>query len=130
MKNPSPEELFPHIKERVCKKCESVLPASNFSTFFHQKSGCYYLAGMCKGCAVKKAQEYARANKERVAENYKAHRKRSAEELRDWYIINQLKTRNGYTNEQIAELGKELLEAKRTLLKIHRKIKKINDAEK
>ncbi len=130
MKNPSPEELFPHIKERLCKKCDAVLPVSNFGVFFHKKSGLYCFAGMCKGCAVKKSKEYAENNKERVAQNHKAHRKRSVEQLRDWYVVGQLKNRNGFTDEQIAEMGEDLLETKRTLLKIHRKLKNLKNGEK
>ena len=99
--------------KKQCTKCGKI---KGFDEFYKEKTGKNGLQSYCKKCKNAAASVWRKANPEKV----KAKNKKETQNLPDYYVRNKLKQQS-YPPEMISP---ELIEVKRTILKIKRACKK------
>lgn len=130
---------------KVCPKCGFELDIGCFHTYFSKPRNKYRVANYCKECSKKvsnvnakrnykenrkKKLEYAanyrETNKDKISRNRNFYRRKHRANLKDCYVRELLVTRHNFSLEMLNE-NPELVENRRLIIKIKRKLKTIKE---
>lgn len=131
------------MKNKKCPKCGFELDIGCFHTYFSKLRNKYRIANYCKECSKKvsnvnskknykenrkKKLEYAAnyrlTNKERISRKRNFYRQRHRANLQDCYVRELLVTRHNFTTDILND-NPELIESRRLIIRIKRKLKEI-----
>ena len=127
---------------KTCPICKKEKPLEEYHKYFSKERQKYRVANYCKPCSrevskknatknysenkpkkLEYAKKYREENKERIKAKRPYYKKKQIEECQNCYIRELLVSKNKIQKDFITE-NPEILETKRLMLKIKRKIKK------
>lgn len=130
---------------KTCPVCKLEKPFEEYYTYFSKSRQKHRISNYCKECSretskeralkgyyknrtkrLDYAKEYRIKNKEKIKSKQSFYKKKKVDELQNCYLRELLQKRNKVSKEMI-ELNPEILETKRLLLKINRKLKTLKN---
>ena len=136
------------MEEKRCSKCPESKEISEFYYYYSKQKGKYIYASRCKNCLREYSKEKSRLNYKIDAESVKKRNsqylvenpekrkkyrresmKRYRENTGSSYVKSILNKKNGFTHEDLNN-APEIIENKRLMIKINRRIKSIRNGKK